>query len=149
MAKNIVQYYQSKSLGTDAVNMSLNDAVSELLTYSVPEITSFNDLDQNDKAKLAVAFFEELDRTEAGEALDIDNKNSNVICKLVALLNNDNSETRHDLCDAIKKSFIDYFEDSIRQPVDAALDEQYHTKSQEAGLRRVVDPINGEIIYRI
>jgi len=123
MANTIVQLFNSK-LNTELA-MSAKEAVKTVLNYSNTP------LDQDDKAKIAVGCFEDINREDGSEILKLYDLNSDVNCAIVAFLNNDTFDTRDKLCEAIKKSFISYFSEDIKASVNDAIADKYRAVAEE------------------
>lgn len=105
-------------------------------------------LPEDDQNELARLYIESLDREIEGACYGLDDSiNSNFICSLLAMLNDDNKATRERFAQITRHNIIAYYQESLNEILLIACDSYLHNSMNEQGLYASYDSDHGDIVW--
>lgn len=135
-------------------NRNLNDYAEELVaTYAKYDGDQYDlsldmlpDHEQNELVRL---YIESIDREIEWACYgDDESLNSSFLCAMLAMLKDDNEETRQHFAETTRKNLLIYYKDSLTDLLDTACDTYHHATMNEQGLYAQYDNDNGDIVWR-
>jgi hypothetical protein len=133
-----------------ALELYAEELVSQHATYECEEYRlDLENLPEDKQSELTRLFLESIDREFESEAIhgnDFSIEND-YTCALLAMLKDDNKETRERLAEVTRKNIIIWYEKSLQKILNDACESYLYYTNQAAGLRCYQDEEHGDFVW--